>query len=128
MVLTAILTRDPDGGYVALNPETGTTTQGDTVDEALVNLREATELYLEEFPMEDAFPVPFDDFRGGPCLSFPRIGGRECIAALQKLGFVVARQRGSHIMMRKGERGCVVPNHREIRVGTLGGVLAPGWS
>ena len=50
MELTAILTPAPEGGYVALNPETGTTTQGETVEEALSNLREATELYLEEFP------------------------------------------------------------------------------
>jgi predicted RNase H-like HicB family nuclease len=33
---------------VAFNPETGTTTQGRTVEEALANLREATTLYLEE--------------------------------------------------------------------------------
>jgi len=51
MVLTAVLTPASEGGYVALNPETGTTTQGETVDEALSNLKEATELYLEEFPM-----------------------------------------------------------------------------
>ena len=51
MELTAVLTPAPEGGYVALNPETGTTTQGETVEEALFNLREATELYLEEFPM-----------------------------------------------------------------------------
>ena len=49
MIFTAILTEDPDGGYVALNPETGTTTQGDNIQEALANLKEATELYLEEF-------------------------------------------------------------------------------
>lgn len=51
MVLTAILTPDAEGGYVALNPETGTTTQGDSIPEALANLKEATELYLEEFPL-----------------------------------------------------------------------------
>jgi predicted RNase H-like HicB family nuclease len=50
MELSAILTPAPEGGYVAFNPDTGTTTQGDTVEEALANLREATELYLEEFP------------------------------------------------------------------------------
>ena len=49
MELAAILTPDPNGGYVAFNPETGTTTQGETVEAALANLREATELYLEEF-------------------------------------------------------------------------------
>ena len=56
MTLTAVLTPDPEGGYVAHNPETGTTTQGDTVDEALANLKEATSLYLEEFSFEVASP------------------------------------------------------------------------
>lgn len=51
MVLTAVLTPAEEGGYVALNPETGTASQGETIDEALVNLKEATELYLEEFPL-----------------------------------------------------------------------------
>ncbi len=50
MEFTAVLTPAEEGGYVALNPETGTTTQGDTVEEAIANLREATALYLTEFP------------------------------------------------------------------------------
>ena len=36
---------------VAFNPETGTTTQGETVEEAVANLKEATALYLSEFPL-----------------------------------------------------------------------------
>jgi predicted RNase H-like HicB family nuclease len=51
MQLTAVLTPAEEGGFVALNPETGTTTQGETVSEALENLKEATALYLEEFPL-----------------------------------------------------------------------------
>ena len=51
MMLTAVLIPAPEGGFTALNPETGTTTQGESVEEALANLREATELYLEEFPI-----------------------------------------------------------------------------
>jgi predicted RNase H-like HicB family nuclease len=51
MELTAVLTPAEEGGYVALNPETGTTTQGETIEEAIANLREATTLYLSEFPM-----------------------------------------------------------------------------
>lgn len=54
MQLTAVLTPAEEGGYVALNPETGTTTQGETVEEAVANLREATELYLSEFPLSSA--------------------------------------------------------------------------
>ena len=55
--------------------------------------------------------------------SLPVISGSETIRALQRLGFVVVRQRGSHIVLRKGSQGCVVPNYREIKVGTLAGLL-----
>jgi predicted RNase H-like HicB family nuclease len=51
MELTAVLTPPEEGGYIALNPETGTTTQGETVEEAVANLKEATALYLAEFPL-----------------------------------------------------------------------------
>ena len=53
----------------------------------------------------------------------PRISGAEAVRALQRLGFEVMRQKGSHIVMRRGASGCVVPNHREIKVGTLAGAL-----
>jgi predicted RNase H-like HicB family nuclease len=52
--MLAILTPADEGGFVALNPETGTTTEGETIEEALANLREAVELFLEEFPMRIA--------------------------------------------------------------------------
>ena len=51
MELTAVLTHAEEGGFVALNPEAGTTTQGETVEEAIANLKEATALYLSEFPL-----------------------------------------------------------------------------
>lgn len=51
MELSAVLTPAAEGVYVAYNPEMGTTTEGETVEEALLNLREATELFLEEFPL-----------------------------------------------------------------------------
>jgi predicted RNase H-like HicB family nuclease len=51
MLVTAVLLPAPEGGFTALNPETGSTSQGETVEEALANLREATELYVEEFPL-----------------------------------------------------------------------------
>jgi predicted RNA binding protein YcfA (HicA-like mRNA interferase family) len=53
----------------------------------------------------------------------PRISGSECVSVLKRLGFAQMRQRGSHVIMRRGERGCVVPMHRELKVGTLSGVL-----
>jgi predicted RNase H-like HicB family nuclease len=48
-IFTAVLHREDDL-YVAECPEIGTVSQGTTVEEAVANLREATELYLEEFP------------------------------------------------------------------------------
>ena len=55
--------------------------------------------------------------------NLPVVSGNEAIRALQYLGFAVVRQRGSHIILRKGSQGCVVPNHREIKIGTLAGLL-----
>lgn len=50
MTVTAILYWEEDV-YVAKCPEVGTASQGETIEEALANLQEATELYLEEFPV-----------------------------------------------------------------------------
>ncbi len=49
MQLSAVLTPAEEGGYIAHNPETLTTTDGETIEEALANLKEAVELYHEEF-------------------------------------------------------------------------------
>ncbi|HET6912931.1 MAG TPA: type II toxin-antitoxin system HicA family toxin [Rhodanobacteraceae bacterium] len=53
----------------------------------------------------------------------PHISGTEAIRALERLGFASVRQRGSHVVLRRGDSGCVVPLHRELKVGTLAGVL-----
>lgn len=57
----------------------------------------------------------------------PRISSKKAIKALEKLGFQKVRQTGSHVVMKKitsdGEIGCVVPIHRELKVGTLAGIL-----
>jgi predicted RNase H-like HicB family nuclease len=52
MLLTAVLIPAAEGAFTALNPETGTTSHGESVEEAVANLREATELDLEEFPLK----------------------------------------------------------------------------
>jgi len=56
-----------------------------------------------------------------------RVSGQAAIRALEKLGFVQVRQRGSHVVLRKqtagGTAGCVVPLHRELAIGTLRGIL-----
>ncbi len=50
-VLTAVLHKEEDM-YVAECPEVGTVSQGKTLEDAVDNLREATRLYLEEFPLK----------------------------------------------------------------------------
>lgn len=54
---------------------------------------------------------------------YPVLSGAEIIRALERLGFQQARQRGSHVVMRRGGVGCVVPLHREVKRGTLGGII-----
>ncbi len=53
----------------------------------------------------------------------PRTSGAAIVKALERLGFVKVRQSGSHVIMRRGPKGCVVPMHSEVKVGTLAGVL-----
>lgn len=58
MELTAVLPHAEVGGFIALNPKTGTTPLGESVEDAVANLKEATVLHLEEFPLAiSAHPV-----------------------------------------------------------------------
>ena len=70
---TAVIYPDADSDWlVAHNPETGTTTQGKTFEEALANLKEATELYLSEFPPATkgrAILTTFEVVIADPCLN-----------------------------------------------------------
>ncbi len=49
----------------------------------------------------------------------PRISGDEAIKVFQSIGFNIARQKGSHTVLRRGNFGCVVPLHKELAIGTL---------
>ncbi|MGO9116743.1 MAG: type II toxin-antitoxin system HicA family toxin [Desulfomonilaceae bacterium] len=55
-----------------------------------------------------------------------RVSGNDTIRALERMGFVKIRQRGSHVVLKKMSEdkvGCVVPLHRELAIGTLRGIL-----
>lgn len=57
-----------------------------------------------------------------------KISGKDCVKILcNKFGFIAVRQTGSHIILKKetpeGTVGTVVPNHKELKVGTLKGIL-----
>lgn len=51
---TAVVHKE-DNLYVAECPEVGTASQGESIEEAVQNLQEATELYLEEFPLKQTY-------------------------------------------------------------------------
>jgi len=55
------------------------------------------------------------------------ISGQQAIKARERLGFKQVRQRGSHVILKKptptGHIGCVVPLHRQLKIGTLRGIL-----
>jgi predicted RNA binding protein YcfA (HicA-like mRNA interferase family) len=55
----------------------------------------------------------------------PRVSGRQCVSVLLKLGFVIRRQHGSHIILRRESpfAQVVVPDHTELDTGTLRAIL-----
>lgn len=57
--------------------------------------------------------------------SLPQILGRECVRVLLKAGFIIRRQQGSHIILRRSNpfAQLVVPDHRELDRGTLRAII-----
>ncbi len=57
--------------------------------------------------------------------TLPSISGKVCISALKKCGFVIRRQKGSHIILRKENpfSQVVIPNHKIIDNGTLRAII-----
>ena len=55
----------------------------------------------------------------------PSVSGRECVRALSRVGFVLRRQEGSHMILRRDSpfAQVVVPDHRELDRGTLRAIL-----
>ncbi len=53
----------------------------------------------------------------------PHVSGAEIQRALERLGFQKIRQNGSHAVMRRDAKGCVVPMHGDVKIGTLAGLL-----
>lgn len=55
----------------------------------------------------------------------PVVSGKQCIKALEKIGFVIYRQRGSHITMVRENPQCqvTIPNHKTVAKGTLRAII-----
>ena len=56
----------------------------------------------------------------------PRISGRECVKALNAVGFYLKRQEGSHLVLRRDDpfAQVVVPDHKELDRGTLRAIIS----
>jgi len=50
-------------------------------------------------------------------VELPKVSGAQAIKIFERLGFRVVRQRGSHVVLRKENYGCVVPIHKELAIG-----------
>jgi len=53
----------------------------------------------------------------------PRLSGWETVKVFERLGFSVVRQRGSHVVLRRGGKGTTIPLHQSLATGTLRGAI-----
>lgn len=53
----------------------------------------------------------------------PVLSGHDVVKVLESLGFERMRQRGSHVILQRNGVGVVVPLHRELKTGTLAGII-----
>lgn len=57
----------------------------------------------------------------------PQVSGQDIISLLEKLGYQIIRQKGSHIRLSRvtgvGEHNLTVPNHKVIAKGTLNDII-----
>ena len=57
-------------------------------------------------------------------MKLPRdLSGAEVVKSLERLGFTIVRQKGSHAQLAKGDKRITVPMHRSVTVGTLQNIL-----
>jgi len=49
----------------------------------------------------------------------PRVSGKEAIRVFERLGFRQVRQKGSQVVLRREDKGCVIPLHSLLALGTL---------
>src|SRR5436305_14850085 len=118
------LDRDEDGVWVVECPAIpGCVSQGSSKEEALRNIEEAIALCLE-VRAERGLPLPIETREVAVVACVPRLpilSGREVVKIFEGLGWTVAGQRGSHIVLVKEDQiaSLSVPDHREVAQGTL---------
>ena len=135
MKLKIVLEESDEGGYTVYVPSLpGCISEGDTEEEAIKNIKEAIELYLESID-DDILSTTAEGpvvkeivvWRCEKMAKVPSLSYKKVINALQRVGFIVVRQRGSHIRLQKrlGDEviKITVPAHIPIRRGTLAHII-----
>ena len=128
MKFKVVLEPSEEGGYTVYIPSLpGCISEGETVEEAMANIKDAVELYLEAveddcIKQEDAYNPGAGFVTNVPSLSYGKI-----IRALQRDGWTVVRVRGSHIRLQKRLVDEVlkltIPAHAPVKRSTLSHVL-----
>ncbi|MDA8006713.1 MAG: hypothetical protein MPJ81_00700 [Gammaproteobacteria bacterium] len=142
----AVLLNAEGGGYVAICPEVHIGSQGGSVKEAVANLREAAELYLEARPDEcpqgetvgeasiKPLTVSVDENACGMDCKLPALSGGEIGRVLEKLGYVFDRKSGNHMIYHHDyedaygshHHTAIVPDAKKVYPGALYWVLTGG--
>ena len=125
MKLEIILEKEENGTYSVHCPALkGCHSQGDNREEALKNIQEAIQLYLElanEKAKTEAILQPESTIAEIAVWQKKRllpVSGKQMVKVFRKIGFQLNRQKGSHIIMSKENDILVIPNHKTIAKGT----------
>ena len=142
----AVLLNAEGGGYVAMCPEVYIGSQGGSVKEAVANLREAAELYLEARPGQcpqgetvgvasiKPLTVSVDENACGMDCKLPALSGGEIGRVLEKLGYVFDRKSGNHMIYHRDyedaygrhHNTAIVPDAKKVYPAALYWVLSRG--
>jgi predicted RNase H-like HicB family nuclease/predicted RNA binding protein YcfA (HicA-like mRNA interferase family) len=118
---TVFLEPAEEGGFIVKCVELPVATQGETREEALKNIKEAIEGYLEV--KTELFDRKIKGEKAEVIVEAPLLFWRKVVKALTKAGFQVARQKGSHLILIKNENIVPVPKHKEIKRGLLMAII-----
>lgn len=131
MKFKVIITYDPEykGYYVDVPELEGCMSQGKTIDEALVNIKDAISGWIEVEKKHNRFKFnePKDIFIGEVTIwmgLLSNISGRKAVSVFCKFGYIKSCQTGSHIILYQENKPTLsIPNHKELAPGLLRALL-----
>jgi predicted RNA binding protein YcfA (HicA-like mRNA interferase family) len=119
-----------EGGYTARAVGASIFTEADTLEQLREAVREAVRCHFEESDRPPAIRLHLvhDEVIAAWDVRLPRdLSGRELARALRRYGYAVTRETGSHMRLTTQQGGVhhvTIPDHPNLRVGTLAGILS----